>query len=76
MEDGFAEDELDGFGESRGVGAWDFVGGGEGMNAGVMEGLVNIYIAKAGDQALIEQSNFYGAFCVLEEGCQTRGTKR
>src|SRR3954469_13435803 len=44
MADGLTQNEFDGFGQGRGSVNGDFVGGGEGVNARVMEGLVNIYV--------------------------------
>ena len=59
---------MQGFAETRQLGACEASGLAEGADSGVEEGLVGVDIAYSMEKRLVEQSGFDGRFAVAEEG--------
>src|SRR5437868_4050323 len=59
--DGLAEDPFDGAGEALGLIGGEAVGGSEGMDGGTEEGFIDVDVAEAGDEGLVEEGGFDGA---------------
>jgi len=68
--DGGEEDALDVGEEEGGLGAGEGGGAFAGVEAGGVEGFVDVDVAQAGDEGLVEEGGFEGAFGGAEEGVE------
>jgi hypothetical protein len=73
--EGFGEDLFDGAGEFGDLVGFEFVGVGEGMDLCGVEGLVYVDVAEAGDESLVEEGVFDGAFGAGQTLCEFSGAE-